>query len=41
MAPASLLRFAAFYNNNFARRPIPTLIVTNGVLNSIADAIVR
>ena len=40
MAPRLLLRFASFYNHNFDRRPIPTLVVTNGVLGSIADAIV-
>ena len=41
MATASLFRFASFYNVNFDRRPIPTLIITNGILNSIADALVR
>jgi hypothetical protein len=36
--PAALLgRFAKFYNGNFDRRPIPTLMVTNGLLNTIAD----
>ncbi|ORX37556.1 hypothetical protein BD324DRAFT_579243 [Kockovaella imperatae] len=34
-------RFAAFYNRNFEKRPVPTLIVTNGVLNSIADAMAQ
>ena len=41
MPPASLLRFASIYNANFDRRPIPTLIITNGILNTIADALVR
>ena len=41
MAPAILLRFASFYNTNFERRPIPTLIATNGILNTIADCLVR
>jgi hypothetical protein len=40
MATASLLRFAKFYNSNFDRRPIPTLIITNGILSSLADTIV-
>ena len=37
---AALVRFARFYNHHFDRRPIPTLIVTNGVLNTLADALV-
>ncbi|CAD6565068.1 MAG: hypothetical protein TREMPRED_000794 [Tremellales sp. Tagirdzhanova-0007] len=41
MATASLFRFASFYNVNFDRRPIPTLIITNGILNSIADALAQ
>nr|XP_019009509.1 uncharacterized protein I206_06158 [Kwoniella pini CBS 10737]OCF48290.1 hypothetical protein I206_06158 [Kwoniella pini CBS 10737] len=41
MAPRFLLNFARFYNSNFDRRPIPTLIITNGVLNTIADALLH
>ncbi|WWC92631.1 uncharacterized protein L201_007590 [Kwoniella dendrophila CBS 6074] len=41
MAPRVLLNFARFYNSNFDRRPMPTLIITNGVLNSIADAMAQ
>ncbi|WWC73853.1 uncharacterized protein I206_107825 [Kwoniella pini CBS 10737] len=41
MAPRFLLNFARFYNSNFDRRPIPTLIITNGVLNTIADALAQ
>ena len=37
MATRYLGRFARFYNGNFDRRPIPTLMVTNGILNTIAD----
>lgn len=33
-------RFMRYYNANFERRPVPTLMITNGVLNSIADAVV-
>jgi hypothetical protein len=40
-APTRLLRrFARYYNANFERRPTPTLMVTNGVLNTIADGLV-
>ncbi|OCF34394.1 hypothetical protein I316_03908 [Kwoniella heveanensis BCC8398] len=41
MAPRILLNFAKFYNNHFDRRPVPTLIITNGVLNSIADILAQ
>ncbi|WRT69866.1 uncharacterized protein IL334_006857 [Kwoniella shivajii] len=41
MAPRFLLNFARFYNSNFDKRPIPTLIVTNGVLNTVADALAQ
>ncbi|OCF73374.1 hypothetical protein I204_06606 [Kwoniella mangroviensis CBS 8886] len=41
MAPRFLLNFARYYNSNFDRRPIPTLIITNGVLNTIADALAQ
>ncbi|KAK4689869.1 protein Mpv17, partial [Tremellales sp. Uapishka_1] len=41
MPPAALLAFVRFYNSNFDRRPIPTLIVTNGVLNTIADVLAQ
>ncbi|WVQ84796.1 hypothetical protein IAT38_006953 [Cryptococcus sp. DSM 104549] len=41
MPPQFLLRFARFYNSNFDRRPIPTLIVTNGVLNTVADILAQ
>lgn len=40
MPPSIFLRLSSFYVHNFDRRPIPTLIITNGVLNSIADALV-
>lgn len=40
MASGALGRFARFYNTNFDRRPIPTLIVTNGVLYTISDVLV-
>lgn len=32
--------FARLYNTNFDRRPVATLVVTNGVLNTIADVLV-
>ncbi|WWD20441.1 hypothetical protein CI109_104917 [Kwoniella shandongensis] len=41
MPPAFLTNFARFYNTNFDRRPIPTLIITNGVLNTLADALAQ
>ncbi|WVR07909.1 hypothetical protein IAU60_004952 [Kwoniella sp. DSM 27419] len=41
MAPRFLLDFAKFYNSNFDRRPIPTLIITNGVLNTLADLLLH
>lgn len=31
---------ARLYNTNFDRRPVATLVVTNGVLNTIADVLV-
>jgi protein Mpv17 len=37
---AALASFARFYNSNFDRRPVPTLMVTNGILNTIADLLV-
>jgi hypothetical protein len=40
MAPILLSRFGRFYNSSFDRRPVPTLIVTNGVLYAIADGLV-
>ena len=40
-APQLLQAFAKFYNGNFDRRPVPTLMITNGVLNSIADAVAQ
>ncbi|WVQ77500.1 hypothetical protein IAR50_007186 [Cryptococcus sp. DSM 104548] len=36
-----LYSFAQFYNANFERRPTATLIVTNGVLNSVADILAQ
>ena len=33
--------FVRFYNANFERRPIPTLMITNSTLNTIADVLVR
>ncbi|ODN84927.1 hypothetical protein, variant 2 [Cryptococcus amylolentus CBS 6039] len=36
-----LYSFAQFYNSNFERRPTATLIVTNGVLNSVADILAQ
>jgi hypothetical protein len=33
--------FVRFYNTNFERRPIPTLMITNSTLNTIADILVR
>ncbi|KAL7425294.1 hypothetical protein Q5752_000982 [Cryptotrichosporon argae] len=38
---SALGRFARFYNTNFERRPVATLIVTNGVLNTIADVLAQ
>jgi hypothetical protein len=32
--------FVKFYNTNFERRPIPTLMITNSTLNTIADILV-
>jgi protein Mpv17 len=40
MAPAALLAFAKFYNSNFDKRPVRTLIITNGALNTVADVLV-
>ncbi|KAJ9108060.1 hypothetical protein QFC20_003629 [Naganishia adeliensis] len=40
-APVILQNFAKFYNANFDRRPVPTLMVTNGILNTIADAVAQ
>ena len=40
-APQILQAFAKFYNGNFDRRPVPTLMITNGILNSIADAVAQ
>lgn len=40
-APQFLQAFARFYNANFDRRPVPTLMITNGVLNTIADAVAQ
>ncbi|KAI9638728.1 uncharacterized protein MKK02DRAFT_41749 [Dioszegia hungarica] len=37
MSRVLLGRFAKFYNGEFDRRPTRTLIVTNGILNSVAD----
>jgi protein Mpv17 len=37
---AALASFARFYKSNFDRRPVPTLMVTNGILNTIADLLV-
>ncbi|WVN87503.1 uncharacterized protein L203_102685 [Cryptococcus depauperatus CBS 7841] len=33
--------FVRFYNTNFERRPTVTLVVANGVLNSIADVLAQ
>nr|KIR85205.1 hypothetical protein I308_04458 [Cryptococcus tetragattii IND107] len=33
--------FARLYNTNFDRRPVATLVVTNGVLNTIADVLMH
>ncbi|ORY34585.1 hypothetical protein BCR39DRAFT_513490 [Naematelia encephala] len=41
MATQAIKNFGKFYNYHFDRRPIPTLIITNGVLNSIADVIAQ
>lgn len=42
--PTRTMRFlhsvARLYNTNFDRRPVATLVVTNGVLNTIADVLV-
>ncbi|RSH93113.1 hypothetical protein EHS25_007466 [Saitozyma podzolica] len=38
---AALASFARFYNSNFDRRPVPTLMVTNGILNTIADLLAQ
>lgn len=35
-----LSSFVKFYNANFERRPIPTLMITNATLNTIADILV-
>ncbi|KAJ9108544.1 hypothetical protein QFC19_002260 [Naganishia cerealis] len=40
-APILLQKFAKFYNGNFDRRPVPTLMITNGILNGIADAVAQ
>lgn len=32
---------ARLYNTNFDRRPVATLVVTNGVLNTIADVLAQ
>jgi hypothetical protein len=32
--------FVRFYNKNFDRRPIPTLMITNATLNTLADVLV-
>ncbi|EIW71354.1 hypothetical protein TREMEDRAFT_67721 [Tremella mesenterica DSM 1558] len=37
--PSSLHRFVRYYNRNFDKRPIPTLIVTNGILSTVADVL--
>lgn len=33
--------FVRFYNSNFDRRPIPTLMITNSTLNTIADLLAQ
>jgi len=38
---AALKAFGAFYNSNFDKRPVATLVITNGVLFSIADALAQ
>jgi protein Mpv17 len=40
-APIILQKFAKFYNGNFDARPVPTLMVTNGILNGIADMVAQ
>ncbi|KAJ9115868.1 hypothetical protein QFC22_005010 [Naganishia vaughanmartiniae] len=40
-APIILQKFAKFYNSNFDARPVPTLMVTNGILNGIADIVAQ
>jgi protein Mpv17 len=40
-APQALQAFARFYNTNFDRRPVPTLMITNGLLNTLADAVAQ
>lgn len=40
-APHLVSAFARFYTTNFDRRPVVTLSITNGVLNTIADALAQ
>lgn len=40
-APIILQKFSKFYNGNFDARPVPTLMITNGVLNGIADIVAQ
>jgi len=34
-------QFVKFYNANFERRPIPTLMITNSTLNTLADILAQ
>jgi hypothetical protein len=36
-----LSQFVKFYNANFERRPIPTLMITNSTLNTLADILAQ
>ncbi|KAG7531069.1 hypothetical protein FFLO_04563 [Filobasidium floriforme] len=39
--PGLIGAFAKVYTSNFERRPVPTLMITNGALNSIGDAVAQ